>query len=411
MTSKTQAPLAGIRVLDLSRILAGPWAAQSLADLGAEVIKVERPVAGDDTRHWGPPYLQNRQGENTEETAYFMAANRGKKSITVDITNIKGQEIIHKLIAQSDIVIENYKVDGLKKYGLDYASIKDAHPSLIYCSITGFGQTGPYRHRAGYDFMIQGMGGLMSITGEKDELPGGGPQKVGVAVTDIFTGLYATIAIQGALLERHNSGLGQHIDLALFDVQAAVLANQATNYLVGGTQPRRLGNSHPNIVPYQAFATLDSHIILAVGNDKQFARFAKLAQCDSWLFDARFATNPARVKNRETVCDAVAAVIAKQSSEYWLKALETEGVPCGPINTIDQVFSDPQLLSRGMRVPIEHPLSDTLELVGNPIHYSRTEINDKRMAPLLGQDTETLLSTLLGYSEEEISVIKKDQAI
>jgi len=329
----------------------------------------------------------------------------------VDITSIKGQEIIHKLIAQSDIVIENYKVDGLKKYGLDYASIKDAHPSLIYCSITGFGQTGPYRHRAGYDFMIQGMGGLMSITGEKDELPGGGPQKVGVAVTDIFTGLYATIAIQGALLERHSSGLGQHIDLALFDVQAAVLANQATNYLVGGTQPRRLGNAHPNIVPYQAFATLDSHIILAVGNDKQFARFAKLANCDHWLDDERFATNRARVENRELVCDAVAAAIAEHSSEYWLEALETEGVPSGPINTIDQVFSDPQLLSRGMRVPVEHPLSDTLELVGNPINYSRTEINDKRMAPLLGQDTEVLLSTLLGYSEEEISAIKKDQAI
>jgi len=411
MSSKTQAPLAGIRVLDLSRILAGPWAGQSLADLGAEVIKVERPVAGDDTRHWGPPYLQNREGENTEETAYFMAANRGKKSITVDITSIKGQEIIHKLIAQSDVVIENYKVDGLKKYGLDYASIKDAHPSLIYCSITGFGQTGPYRHRAGYDFMIQGMGGLMSITGEKDELPGGGPQKVGVAVTDIFTGLYATIAIQGALLERHNSGLGQHIDLALFDVQAAVLANQATNYLVGGTQPRRLGNAHPNIVPYQAFTTLDSHIILAVGNDKQFARFAKLADCDYWLNDERFATNRARVENRELVCDAVAAAIAQHSSEYWLEALEIEGVPSGPINTIDQVFSDPQLLSRGMRVPVEHPLSDTLELVGNPINYSRTEINDKRMAPLLGQDTEALLSTLLGYSEEEISAIKKDQAI
>jgi len=411
MSSKTQAPLAGIRVLDLSRILAGPWAGQSLADLGAEVIKVERPIGGDDTRHWGPPYMQNREGENTEETAYFMAANRGKKSITVDITSIKGQEIIHKLIAQSDIVIENYKVDGLKKYGLDYASIKEAHPSLIYCSITGFGQTGPYRHRAGYDFMIQGMGGLMSITGEKDELPGGGPQKVGVAVTDIFTGLYATIAIQGALLERHNSGLGQHIDLALFDVQAAVLANQATNYLVGGTQPRRLGNAHPNIVPYQAFATLDSHIILAVGNDKQFARFAKLAACDNWLDDERFATNRARVENRELVCDAVAAAIAEHSSEFWLEALEAEGVPSGPINTIDQVFSDPQLLSRGMRVAVEHPLSDKLELVGNPIHYSRTEINDKRMAPLLGQDTEALLSALLGYSEEEISAIKKDQAI
>lgn len=411
MPELTHAPLTGVRVLDLSRILAGPWAGQALADLGAEVIKVERPEGGDDTRHWGPPYLKDKEGNNTAETAYFMAANRGKKSVTVDISTRAGQNIIRDLIAISDIVIENYKVDGLKKYGLDYDSLKEAFPSLIYCSITGFGQTGPYRHRAGYDFMIQGMGGLMSITGEKDELPGGGPQKVGVAVTDIFTGLYATIAIQGALLERQKSGLGQQIDLALFDVQAAVLANQATNYLVGGVKPERLGNAHPNIVPYQAFTTADSHIILAIGNDSQFAKFARLAQREDWLQDHRFATNSARVKNRALVCEAVAETISGQSSAYWLQALEKEGVPCGPINDIEQVFSDPQLLERGMRIQVEHPLTEKLELVANPIHYSRTPVNDKRMPPILGQNTEEVLSGLLGYTEAEISEINKEKAI
>ncbi len=408
MSQASQAPLAGIRVLDMSRVLAGPWAGQTLADLGAEVIKVERPGCGDDTRHWGPPYLKDDAGNDTAEAVYFMAANRGKKSITVDITSSGGQKVIKELMAISDIVIENYKVGGLKKYGLDYASIKDAFPKVIYCSITGFGQTGPYQHRAGYDFMIQGMGGLMSITGEKDELPGGGPQKVGVAVTDIFTGLYATIAIQGALLERQNSGLGQHIDLALFDVQAAVLANQASNYLVGGVKPERLGNAHPNIVPYQAFATTDSHIILAVGNDLQFGKFVKLAQCEHWLEDERFASNPQRVGNRELVCEAVSKVIAKHSSAYWLDALESAGVPCGPINDIEQVFNDPHLIERGMRVGVEHPYNKHMELVGNPIRYSRTPVNDKQAPPLLGDSTEDILSGLLGYSEADLQSLPVD---
>ncbi len=407
MSNLTQAPLNGVRVLDLSRILAGPWAGQALADLGAEVIKVERPGGGDDTRHWGPPYLRDSEGNETSETAYFMAANRGKKSITVDITTETGQAIIRKLIAISDIVIENYKVDGLKKYGLDYNSLKEEYPALIYCSITGFGQTGPYRHRAGYDFMIQGMGGLMSITGEKDSLPGGGPQKVGVAVTDLFTGLYATIAVQGALLERQRSGKGQHIDLALFDVQAAVLANQASNYLVGGVKPTRLGNAHPNIVPYQAFATSDSHIILAVGNDSQFAKFARLAQRDHWLEDSVFSTNAMRVKNRDRVCEAVAEVIKQKSSDFWLTELEAQGVPCGPINDIDQVFSDPHLLERGMRMELDHPLGDKVELVANPIRYSRTPVDDKRIPPLLGQSTQEVLSSLLGYSETEIKAMEE----
>jgi crotonobetainyl-CoA:carnitine CoA-transferase CaiB-like acyl-CoA transferase len=409
MSQASQAPLAGIRVLDMSRILAGPWAGQTLADLGAEVIKVERPGSGDDTRHWGPPYLKDEAGNDTTEAAYFMAANRGKKSITVDITSPGGQKVIKELMAISDIVIENYKVGGLKKYGLDYASIKKDFPKIIYCSITGFGQTGPYQHRAGYDFMIQGMGGLMSVTGEKDELPGGGPQKVGVAVTDIFTGLYATIAIQGALLERHNSGLGQHIDLALLDVQAAVLANQATNFLVGGVKPQRLGNAHPNIVPYQAFATTDSHIILAVGNDRQFGKFAKLAQCEHWLDDERFATNSERVKNREIVCEAVSNVISQSSSQYWLDALEAAGVPCGPINDIEQLFSDPHLLARDMRVGVAHPHNKNMELVGSPIRYSRTPVNDKQAPPLLGDSTKDILSGLLDYSESDIRSLSPNE--
>lgn len=388
----TQAPLSGYRVLDLSRILAGPWAGQGLADLGAEVIKVERPEAGDDTRHWGPPYLKTPQGEDTTESAYYLCANRGKQSITVDITTSEGQQTIHELVKECDVLIENYKVDGLKKYGLDYQSLQAINPKLVYCSITGFGQTGPYRNRAGYDFMIQGMGGLMSITGEKEDLPGGGPQKVGVAVTDIFTGLYATIAIQGALLERQRSGLGQHIDLALFDVQAAVLANQASNYLVGGQVPQRLGNAHPNIVPYQAFATQDGHMILAIGNDRQFQAFAEIAGAAELAQNPRFATNPQRVAHREEVCKRVEQLLVKNTTEYWLNVLEQVSVPCSPINSIDQVFEDPHLRERGMVIKQQHPLAGEIELVGNPINYSRTPLILKKTPPLLGEDN-TLINS------------------
>ncbi len=402
------APLSGYRVLDLSRILAGPWAGQALADLGAEVIKVERPLQGDDTRHWGPPYLKDERGQDTTEAAYYMAANRGKDSVTVDITTSAGQAVIRDLAKVSDVLIENYKVDGLKKYGLDYDSLKALNPKLVYCSITGFGQTGPYRHRAGYDFMIQGMGGLMSITGEKDDLPGGGPQKVGVAVTDVFTGLYATIAIQGALLERERSGQGQHIDLALFDVQAAVLANQAANYLIGGKVPGRLGNAHPNIVPYQAFATRDGFIILAVGNDSQFKKFAETAGAPQLTNDERFATNPMRVKHRDLVCETVAGLLKQQSSAYWLEKLESCGVPCGPINTIDQVFQDPQLLSRGMKIELPHPQAGNVDLVGNPIHYSRTPISTCKAPPTLGANTRNVLERLLGYNSEKIDELQND---
>ncbi len=379
----------------MSRILAGPWAGQLLADLGADVVKVERPGAGDDTRHWGPPYLKDRNGEDTEDAAYFMAANRGKRSIALDITQPDDQKIIHQLAQKADVILENYKVGGLKKYGLDYDALKSANPRLVYCSITGFGQTGPYSQRAGYDFMIQGMGGLMSITGEPDGMPGAGPQKVGVAVTDLFTGLYATIAIQSALLERERSGQGQYIDLALFDVQAAVLANQATNYLVGGITPKRMGNAHPNIVPYQAFATADGHMILAVGNDGQFKKFCQAAGKPELADDPRYATNPARIAHREHICAEVAALLAANTTQAWLDLLEPLGVPCGPINSVDQVFSDPQILHRGMRVELEHPVTGTVTLPGNPIHFGRSDLNLRQAPPKLAEHQSEVITDWL----------------
>lgn len=409
--SQKTGPLSGFRVLDMSRILAGPWSAQTLADLGAQVIKVERPKVGDDTRRWGPPYLKDSNGQDTAEAAYYTAANRGKDSITVDITQVEGQEIIKQLARKCDVLIENYKVGGLKKYGLDYATLKEINPALIYCSITGFGQDGPYAQRAGYDFMIQGMGGLMSITGEKDSEPGAGPQKVGVAVTDLFTGLYATIAIQGALLERERSGLGQHIDLALLDVQTAVLANQASNYLVGGVVPQRMGNAHPNIVPYQAFATSDGFIILAVGNDGQFEKLLQLADREELMQDERFATNPARVQNRDVVCHEVAEIMVQNSSEYWLEELSVRGVPCGPINDIEQVFANPQVQHRQMQIDVEHPLSGTISLCNSPIKYSRTAIEISKAPPLLGDDTNDVLSNILGMDEAQLNSLREKGCI
>jgi len=405
------APLTGVRVLDMSRILAGPWSGQALADLGAEVIKVERPGVGDDTRRWGPPYLQDLDGNDTAEAAYYLAANRGKQSISIDITLPEGQALIKALMQKCDVLIENYKVGGLKKYGLDYASLCELNPRLIYCSITGFGQDGPYKDRAGYDFMIQGMGGLMSITGEKEGQAGAGPQKVGVAVADIVTGLYATIAIQAALLERHNSGLGQHIDLALLDVQAGMLANQATNFLVGNKVPQRLGNAHPNIVPYQTFTTDDGFIILAVGNDGQFRKLLQLAGQEALMDDSRYATNPSRVANRELVCATVAGIMVQRSSDYWLQELATLGVPCGPINNIDQVFEDPQILHRGMKLEVEHPLAGKINLPGNPIKFSRTPVSTAKAPPMLGEDTDNILATVLGYSAEKIAELKGKSCI
>jgi crotonobetainyl-CoA:carnitine CoA-transferase CaiB-like acyl-CoA transferase len=374
-------PLAGYRVLDLSRILAGPWATQIFADFGAEVTKVERPGEGDDTRGWGPPWLKDRDGNDTPDAAYYLCANRGKRSITADISTPEGRQRVLDLATRADVLVENYKVGGLAKYGLDYASLSALNPRIVYCSITGFGQTGPYAARAGYDFLVQGMGGLMSLNGE----PHGEPQKVGVALADVMTGLYAAIAVQAALLEREKSGVGQHIDLALLDVTVATLANQAMNYLVGGQVPQRLGNAHPNIVPYQAFAAADGHLILAIGNDGQFRKFCEVAGVAELGTDPRYASNAARIANREALCAQIAAIMASRTMDDWIVALETAGVPCGPINTLDRVFRDPQVIARGMVQHVEHPRAGTIPLVRNPVRFSRSDSFAPLAPPLLGE--------------------------
>ncbi len=405
----TTAALAHLRVLDLSRVLAGPWASQLLGDLGADVIKVEKPgengKGGDDTRGWGPPWLADGAGVPTTDAAYFLCTNRNKRSLTVDITQPAGQAIVRELAAQSDVVLENFKVDGLKAYGLDYASLAALNPRLVYCSITGFGQDGPYATRAGYDFLIQGMGGLMSITGRAEDEEGAGPQKVGVALTDILTGLYATIAIQAALAHREKSGLGQHIDLALLDVQVACLANQAMNYLVSGKAPRRLGNGHPNIVPYQDFPTADGDMILAIGNDGQFARFCDIAGHAGWAKDERFASNAARVENRSELIPLLRQATVMKTTAEWIALLENAAVPCGPINDLAAVFADPQVLHRGLRVDLPHAAGGTAPQVANPIRFSATPIDYRRAPPLLGQDTEAVLREL-GRSAEDIAALR-----
>lgn len=389
-------PLTGVRVLDLSRVLAGPWAGQLLADLGADVVKVEKPGAGDDTRAWGPPYLKDAAGRDTSEASYFLCANRNKRSVAIDIATPEGQAQVRALSQQADVLLENFKVGGLQRYGLDYASLKAANPRLVYCSITGFGQTGPYAARAGYDFLIQGMGGLMSVTGQPDGEPGAGPQKVGVALTDIMTGLYATIAVQAALAERATSGLGQHIDLALLDVQIACLANQASNYLAGGLVPRRMGNAHPNIVPYQSLPTADGDIILAVGNDSQFAKFCVVAGRPEWSTDERFASNAQRVANRAVLVPLLRQATVMRTSADWINALETAGVPCGPINRIDEVFADPQVIARGLQIKLPHALAGSVPLVANPIRLSGSPVAYQRPPPLLGEHTDEVLAQWLG---------------
>ncbi|MBA3592733.1 MAG: CoA transferase [Polaromonas sp.] len=389
-------PLTGVRVLDLSRVLAGPWAGQLLADLGADVVKVEKPGSGDDTRAWGPPYLKDASGRDTTAATYFLCANRNKRSVAIDIATPQGQAQVHALAQQADVLLENFKVGGLKRYGLDYASLKEGNPRLVYCSITGFGQTGPYAARAGYDFLIQGMGGLMSVTGQPDGEPGAGPQKVGVALTDIMTGLYATIAVQAALAEREKSDLGQHIDLALLDVQIACLANQASNYLAGGMVPRRMGNAHPNIVPYQAFPTADGDIILAVGNDGQFAKFCTVAGHPEWSGDERFSSNAQRVANRAVLVPLLRQATVMRTSADWIAALEAAGVPCGPINRIDEVFADPQVIARGLQIHLPHPLAGSVPLVANPIRLSGSPVAYQRPPPLLGEHTEEVLAQWLG---------------
>ncbi|RJF99256.1 CaiB/BaiF CoA transferase family protein [Noviherbaspirillum saxi] len=403
--------LGHIRVLDLTRVLAGPWCAQNLADLGADVIKVERPGAGDDTRSWGPPYLRDADGNDTSEAAYYLAANRGKRSITLDIASPEGQQIVRELARQSDVVLENYKVGQLKKYGLDYASLKQEKPDLVYCSITGFGQTGPYAQRAGYDFIIQGMGGFMSITGERDDLPGGGPQKAGVAISDLMTGMYATIAVMAALTHRDRTGEGQYIDMALLDVQVAMLANMNTNYLASGNPPRRWGNAHPNIVPYQTFATSDGHIIVAVGNDGQYRRFVEAGGRPDLVADERFATNPMRVRHRDTLVPLLADMVATKTKQQWIDALEAAGVPCGPINNLDEVFDNPQVVARGMRVDLPHPTGAIVKLVGSPMKMSATPPQHDMSPPLLGQHTDDVLRDVLGRNDQQIEALRSKRVV
>ncbi|WP_459616648.1 CaiB/BaiF CoA transferase family protein [Bordetella sp. 2513F-2] len=403
--SQRPAPLTGIRVLDLTRVLAGPWCTQNLADLGAEVVKIERPGAGDDTRAWGPPYLRDAEGNETTEAAYYLSANRNKLSVALDIATPRGAELVRELAAQSDILVENFKVGGLRKYGLDYESLREVNPGLIYCSITGFGQTGPYASRPGYDFMIQGMGGLMSITGERDDLPGGGPQKAGVAVADLMTGMYATVGILAALHERARSGLGQHVDMALLDCQVAMLANQNLNYMTSGKAPRRAGNAHQNLVPYQVFAASDGHLIVAVGNDSQFRNYCRVIGMPELSQDPRFATNPQRVQNRDALVPLLAERMATGERDMWLARLEEAGVPAGPINTLDQVYQDPHVLARGMRRELPHPAAGTVPIAASPLKLSGSPVEYRRAPPMLGEHTRQVLAERLGLSDDEIDAL------
>ena len=399
--------LSNIRVLDLSRVLAGPWASQILGDLGADILKVERPGAGDDTRLWGPPFLKDPQGQPTGESAYYLCTNRNKRSLAIDMALPAGQALIRQLALRCDVVIENFKVGGLKAYGLDAESLRALNPRLIYCSITGFGQTGPYAHRAGYDFLIQGMGGLMSVTGRGDDQPGAGPMKVGVAITDIMTGLYASTAILAALQARHSTGEGQHIDLALLDVQVAGLANQGMNYLYSGQLPQRMGNAHPNTVPYQDFPTADGHMILAIGNDGQFAKFCAAAERAEWASDERFATNAARVTHRQALIPMIQAVTRTRNTSAWVSLLENLGVPCGPIHTVDQVYQDPQVRARDMTFEMQHPTAGPIPLVASPIRMSETPVAYRHAPPMLGQHTREVLSEVLGMTEDNLNDLKQ----
>jgi crotonobetainyl-CoA:carnitine CoA-transferase CaiB-like acyl-CoA transferase len=394
MKSGDMAALAGIKVLDLSRILAGPSAAQLLGDLGADVVKVEKPDEGDDTRKWGPPYVQGTSGEKTDESAYYLSANRNKRSIAIDIGSASGRELVHQLLAQSDILVENYKVGGLAKYGLAYEQIKDRYPGLIYCSVTGFGHTGPYATRPGYDFLIQGMGGIMSLTG----VPDGEPMKVGVGIADVMTGMYATVGILAALQHRQRTGQGQHIDISLLDTQISWLVNAGTNYLTDGQLPTRLGNGHPNIVPYQVFSTADSPMILAVGNDAQFRRFCEVAGMDEVATDERYATNPMRIRNRVALCELVGNALSARPRATWLQDLEAVGVPCGPVNNLEDVFADPHVKARGaeLRMPCEWAAGGEIGLLANPLRMSATPPSYRRPPPRLNEHAAEVLVDWLG---------------
>jgi crotonobetainyl-CoA:carnitine CoA-transferase CaiB-like acyl-CoA transferase len=407
--STPAAALAGIRVLDMSRVLAGPWCGQILADLGAEVIKIERPGVGDDTRGWGPPYLQDRAGQETHESAYFLGANRGKKSVTLDISTAAGQEIARRLATQSDVLIENYKAGDLTRYNLGYEQLRTLNPGLVYCSITGFGQTGPMRNVAGYDFIIQAMGGLMSVTGEADTEPGGGPLRVGVAVADLSTGMYATVAILAALFHRTRTGQGQYIDMALLDTQVAMNANMNMNYLISGRVPQRIGNAHANIVPYQVFAAADGQLVLAVGNDGQFAKFCEAAG-SSLHQDPRFRKNADRVRNRSVIVPLLEEIMRRRTVGEWVALLEPIGVPVGPINDLAHVFAHSQVQSRGLRLDLPHPLAGTVPSVASPIRMSATPVRYAAAPPTLGQHTHEVLSRL-GFDERELQALARDGVI
>ncbi|MCR6626256.1 CaiB/BaiF CoA transferase family protein [Pseudoxanthomonas japonensis] len=406
MSAATPHALAGVRVLDLTRVLAGPWCTQTLADLGAEVIKVERPGSGDDTRGWGPPFLRDAEGNETTESAYYLCANRNKRSLTVDIATEEGQAVIRRLALHSDVLVENFKVGDMARHGLDAEVLRASNPRLVYCSITGFGQQGPYAQRAGYDFAIQGLGGLMSVTGAAD----GEPQKVGVAVADLFTGMYATVAILAALRHRDATGEGQVIDMALLDAQVAMLANLGSHYLVGGDVPPRQGNAHANIVPYQVFAVADGHLIVAVGNDRQFARLCELLGDPTLAGDVRFATNAGRVRHRDVLVPMLQSAFRSHDRQTWLASLEAAGIPCGPVNDIADVFADPQVLARGMVAHVEHPHAGAVPLVASPLKLSATPVDLRHAPPLLGQHTDEVLREA-GYDDAEIAALRAHGAV
>jgi formyl-CoA transferase len=411
MEGRPPRPLDRVRILDLTRVLAGPWATQNLADLGAEVIKIERPGIGDETRSWGPPWLAGADGDATRESAYFLSVNRGKKSVTVDFARPEGRRLVLDLAAKSDVLIENYKVGDLARHGLAYEDVRRIHPAIVYCSVTGFGQTGPYARRPGYDFLFQAMGGLMSITGERDDRPGGGPQKVGIAISDVLGGMYASLAITAALAYRGASGVGQYIDLSLFDTIVAFGANQILNYWCSGVVPSRHGNAHVNIVPYQVFDSADAPIVLAVGNDGQFAAFCRVAERPELAEDPRFATNPERVRHRDRLVPIVSGIVRERSSRDWIDALTRAGVPCGPIQDLKQVFEDAQVRHRAMRVEIPHPSGASCPTVASPMRFAETPIDYRVPPPLLGQHTREVLREILGLGEAEIDELGRQRVI
>jgi len=395
----------------MTRILAGPFAGQILADLGAEVVKLERPGIGDDTRSWGPPYLNDRDGNETRESTYFLCANRGKRSITVDLAHADGQALVRGLAMKADVLLENYKVGDLARYGLDYASLAARNPALIYCSITGYGQDGPYAARPGYDPIAQALGGLMSVTGERDDQPGGGPQRAGVAVIDVMTGMYAALAVNAAVHYRHITGQGQQIDMALLDVQVASMINIAQAYLGAGVVPGRIGSGHPSVVPSQIFRASDGYLMLTAGNDAQFAQFCEVAGRHDLLADARFATNEARVRNRDATVPEIAAILAKHPRAFWVEPMNAAGVPCAPINDVAQMFSDPQVRSRGMRIELPDPVAGTLGLIGSPMRFSQSTVEYHLPPPRLGEHTDAVLHDWLDLGAEEVARLRASGAV